>query len=133
MGLTPGIRTGVKVAVVSDTGKVLDTHTVYPHDPRCDWEGSLHALGRLVATQASTSSPSGNGTASRETDKLAAELIKRVQQVRARSKWTRSSSARPAHRVYSGERVREQGVAGARSGLARERIARRLQDPLAEW
>ena len=49
MGLDPGIRTGVKVAVVSDTGKVLATHTVYPHEPRCDWEGSLHALGRLVA------------------------------------------------------------------------------------
>ena len=50
MGLDPGIRTGVKVAVVSDTGKVLDTGTVFPHEPRCDWEGSLHALGRLVAT-----------------------------------------------------------------------------------
>ncbi|MES1163709.1 MAG: Tex-like N-terminal domain-containing protein, partial [Rhizobacter sp.] len=50
MGLDPGIRTGVKVAVVSDTGRVLDTHTVYPHEPRKDWEGSLHTLGRLVAT-----------------------------------------------------------------------------------
>ena len=49
MGLDPGIRTGVKVAVVSDTGKVLATDTVYPHEPRCDWEGSLHSLGRHVA------------------------------------------------------------------------------------
>jgi uncharacterized protein len=81
MGLDPGIRTGVKVAVVSDTGKVLDTHTVYPHEPRCDWEGSLHALGRLVATHGVNLIAIGNGTASRETDKLAADLIKRVNQI----------------------------------------------------
>jgi len=65
MGLDPGIRTGVKVAVVSDTGKVLGTHTVYPHEPRMDWEGSLHTLGRLVATHGVNLSAIGNGTASR--------------------------------------------------------------------
>src|SRR6218665_1645411 len=81
MGLDPGIRTGVKVAVVSDTGRVLDTHTVYPHEPRKDWEGSLHTLGRLVATQGVNLIAIGNGTASRETDKLAADLIKRIQQL----------------------------------------------------
>src|SRR5574343_317459 len=75
MGLDPGIRTGVKVAVVSDTGKVLATSTVYPHEPKCDWEGSLHTLGRLVATHGVNLIAIGNGTASRETDKLA-ELVK---------------------------------------------------------
>ncbi|MBT9459044.1 MAG: helix-hairpin-helix domain-containing protein, partial [Burkholderiaceae bacterium] len=79
MGLDPGIRTGVKVAVVSDTGKVLDTHTVYPHEPRKDWEGSIHTLGRLCATHGVNLIAIGNGTASRETDKLAADLIKRIQ------------------------------------------------------
>src|SRR5690606_27517671 len=79
MGLDPGIRTGVKVAVVSDTGKVLDTSTVYPHEPRKDWEGSLHTLGRLCATHGVNLIAIGNGTASRETDKLAADLIKRIQ------------------------------------------------------
>src|SRR5574343_401533 len=75
MGLDPGIRTGVKVAVVSDTDRVLDTATVYPHEPKCDWEGSLHTLGRLVATHGVNLIAIGNGTASRETDKLA-ELVK---------------------------------------------------------
>ena len=78
MGLDPGIRTGVKVAVVSDTGRVLATHTVYPHEPRNDWEGSLHALAKLVATHGVNLIAIGNGTASRETDKLAAELIQRI-------------------------------------------------------
>ncbi|WP_374587481.1 Tex-like N-terminal domain-containing protein, partial [Ideonella dechloratans] len=61
MGLDPGIRTGVKVAVVSDTGKVLATATVYPHEPKCDWEGSLHTLGRLVATHGVNLIAIGNG------------------------------------------------------------------------
>ena len=81
MGLDPGIRTGVKVAVVSDTGKVLGTHTVYPHPPRNDWDGSLHALARLVATHGVNLIAIGNGTASRETDKLAADLIQRIPQL----------------------------------------------------
>ena len=84
MGLDPGIRTGVKVAVVSDTGKVLDTHTVYPHEPRLDWEGSLHALGRLVATHGVNLIAIGNGTASRETDKLAGELMARIAKLAPR-------------------------------------------------
>ena len=77
-GSIPGIRTGVKVAVVDGTGKLLDTATVYPHEPRNDWEGSLHTLASLCATPPRASSISiGNGTASRETDKLAGELIAR--------------------------------------------------------
>ncbi|MBP7503528.1 MAG: RNA-binding transcriptional accessory protein, partial [Aquabacterium sp.] len=81
MGLDPGIRTGVKVAVVSDTGKVLDTSTVYPHEPRKDWEGSIHTLAKLCAAHGVNLIAIGNGTASRETDKLAADLIKRIQQL----------------------------------------------------
>jgi uncharacterized protein len=78
MGLDPGIRTGVKVAVVSDTGKVLATAAVFPHEPRCDWEGSLHVLGKLCAAHGVDLIAIGNGTASRETDKLAGDLIKRL-------------------------------------------------------
>ena len=84
MGLDPGIRTGVKVAVVSDTGKVLDTSTVYPHEPRCDWEGSLHTLGRLVAAHGINLIAIGNGTASRETDKLAGDLMARIAKLAPR-------------------------------------------------
>ena len=79
MGLDPGIRTGVKVAVVSDTGKLLDTATVFPHEPRHDWDGALHTLARLAAAHGVNLVATGNGTASRETDKLAGELIKRLQ------------------------------------------------------
>ncbi len=76
MGLDPGIRTGVKVAVVDETGKVVDTVTIYPHQPRNDWDGSLHTLALLAKKHSVTLIAIGNGTASRETDKLAQELIK---------------------------------------------------------
>jgi uncharacterized protein len=76
MGLDPGIRTGVKVAVVDATGKLVETATIYPHEPRRDWDGSLHTLARLVEKHGVQLIAIGNGTASRETDKLAAELIK---------------------------------------------------------
>jgi uncharacterized protein len=76
MGLDPGIRTGVKVAVVDATGKLVETATVFPHEPRKDWEGSLHILGKLCAKHGVNLIAIGNGTASRETDKLAADLIK---------------------------------------------------------
>ena len=72
MGLDPGLRTGVKVAVVDATGKVVDTATIYPHEPRNDWEGSLHTLSLLAAKHKARLISIGNGTASRETDKLAA-------------------------------------------------------------
>ncbi|RYE90703.1 MAG: RNA-binding transcriptional accessory protein, partial [Oxalobacteraceae bacterium] len=75
MGLDPGLRTGVKVAVVDATGKVVDTATVYPHQPRNDWDGSLHVLGQLAAKHNVSLISIGNGTASRETDKLAQDLI----------------------------------------------------------
>jgi uncharacterized protein len=133
MGLDPGIRTGVKVAVVDDTGRVLDTATVYPHEPRRDWDGALHALARLVGTHGVSLIAIGNGTASRETDRLAAELIERVR------------AAAPTHRVEKVV-VSEAGasVYSASEFASRElpeldvslrgavSIARRLQDPLAE-
>ena len=77
LGLDPGLRTGVKVAVVDATGKVIATDTIYPHVPRNDWEGSLRTLERLVNAHGIELVAIGNGTASRETDKLAADLVKR--------------------------------------------------------
>lgn len=78
MGLDPGIRTGVKVAVVDATSKLVATHTVYPHEPRRDWDGALHTLAQLCVTHSVSLIAIGNGTASRETDKLVAELIQRL-------------------------------------------------------
>ena len=78
LALDPGLRTGCKVAVVDATGKVLETSTVYPHAPRNDWDGTLAILAKLCAKHAVDLISIGNGTASRETDKLAAELIKKL-------------------------------------------------------
>ena len=77
IGLDPGLRTGVKVAVIDGTGKVLDTATVYPHEPRKDWDGTLRTLAALCARHHVQLIAIGNGTASRETDALAGDLIKR--------------------------------------------------------
>jgi len=133
MGLDPGIRTGVKVAVVSDTGKVLDTHTVYPHEPRCDWEGSLHALGRLVATHGVSLIAIGNGTASRETDKLAADLIKRVAAIAPEAKLDKVVVSEAGASVYSASEFASKELPDLDVSLrGAVSIARRLQDPLAE-
>ena len=133
MGLDPGIRTGVKVAVVSDTGKVLDTHTVYPHEPRLDWEGSLHALGRLVATHGVNLIAIGNGTASRETDKLAAELISRVQKIAPDVKLDKVVVSEAGASVYSASEFASKELPELDVSLrGAVSIARRLQDPLAE-
>src|SRR5690606_21686671 len=75
MGLDPGIRTGVKVAVVDATGKLVDTATVFPHEPKRDWEGALHTLGQLSAKHGVQLIAIGTGTATRQTDKLPAELL----------------------------------------------------------
>ncbi|MBZ8140093.1 RNA-binding transcriptional accessory protein [Rubrivivax gelatinosus] len=133
MGLDPGIRTGVKVAVVSDTGKVLDTHTVYPHEPRNDWEGSLHVLGRLVATHGVNLIAIGNGTASRETDKLAADLIKRVAQIAPDVKLDKVVVSEAGASVYSASEFASKELPELDVSLrGAVSIARRLQDPLAE-
>ena len=133
MGLDPGIRTGVKVAVVSDTGKVLDTATVYPHEPRKDWDGSLHALGRLVATHGVDLIAIGNGTASRETDKLAADLIKRVAALAPEHEIERVVVSEAGASVYSASEFASQELPDLDVSLrGAVSIARRLQDPLAE-
>ncbi len=133
MGLDPGIRTGVKVAVVSDTGKVLATDTVYPHEPRCDWEGSLHALGRHVATHGVNLIAIGNGTASRETDKLALELIKRIEKLAPDVKIDKVVVSEAGASVYSASEFASKELPDLDVSLrGAVSIARRLQDPLAE-
>ncbi len=129
LGLDPGLRTGVKVAVVDATGKLLDTATIYPHAPRKDWDGSLHALATLAAKHQVELFAIGNGTASRETDKLAADLIKRHPELRL----TKVMVSEAGASVYSASELAARefpeldvSLRGAVS------IARRLQDPLAE-
>jgi uncharacterized protein len=133
MGLDPGIRTGVKVAVVSDTGKVLDTATVYPHEPRKDWDGSLHTLARLVATHGVNLIAIGNGTASRETDKLAADLIKQVQAVAPDHAIQKLVVSEAGASVYSASELATKELPELDVSLrGAVSIARRVQDPLAE-
>ncbi len=154
MGLDPGIRTGVKVAIVDATGKVVDFTTVYPHEPRKDWEGSLHSLRKLAEKHSVQLIAIGNGTASRETDQLAADLIKQLGGSTSSQRTERVASA-----AFSPERVEGSprtdmvkvivSEAGASVYSASEyasqelpdldvsirgavSIARRLQDPLAE-
>ncbi|UXH77186.1 Tex family protein [Roseateles amylovorans] len=133
MGLDPGIRTGVKVAVVSDTGRVLDTSTVYPHEPKRDWEGSIHTLGRLCATHGVNLIAIGNGTASRETDKLAADLIKRIQQMAPGTMIEKVVVSEAGASVYSASEFASKELPELDVSLrGAVSIARRLQDPLAE-
>ena len=133
MGLDPGIRTGVKVAVVSDTGKVLTTDTVYPHEPRCDWEGSLHSLGRHVAMHGVNLIAIGNGTASRETDKLAADLMQRIATLAPELKLEKVVVSEAGASVYSASEFASKELPDLDVSLrGAVSIARRLQDPLAE-
>ncbi|MFN3416208.1 MAG: Tex family protein [Caldimonas sp.] len=133
MGLDPGIRTGVKVAVVNDTGKVVDTATVYPHEPRNDWDGAIHTLGRLCATHGVNLIAIGNGTASRETDKLAADLIKRIQQMAPGTKIDKVVVSEAGASVYSASEYASKELPDLDVSLrGAVSIARRVQDPLAE-
>jgi uncharacterized protein len=133
MGLDPGIRTGVKVAVVSDTGKVLDTSTVYPHEPRRDWEGALHTLARLVAAHGVQLVAIGNGTASRETDALAAELMRRIAAAAPELKLQKVVVSEAGASVYSASEFASKELPELDVSLrGAVSIARRLQDPLAE-
>lgn len=129
IGLDPGIRTGVKVAVVDATGKVVDTATIYPHEPRRDWEGSLRTLEGLARKHQAALTAIGNGTASRETDKLAAELLKRLSD-QPLSKMTVSEAGASVYSAskQASEELPELDVT-LRGAVS---IARRLQDPLAE-
>ena len=133
MGLDPGIRTGCKVAVVDATGKVLATDTVYPHEPRRDWEGALHALAKLCAMHRVDLIAIGNGTASRETDKLAADLIKRLQQIAPDTKIEKVVVSEAGASVYSASEYASKELPELDVSLrGAVSIARRLQDPLAE-
>ena len=129
MGLDPGIRTGVKVAVVDATGKVLDTATVYPHPPKNDWNGTLHTLAKLAERHRVTLIAIGNGTASRETDKLARDLIQLHPELRLTSIVVSEAGAS----VYSASEFASHELPELDVSLrGAVSIARRLQDPLAE-
>lgn len=133
MGLDPGIRTGVKVAVVDSTGKLVDTSTVYPHEPRKDWEGSLHTLGLLCVKHKVDLIAIGNGTASRETDQLAADLIKRLASLMPGHAIERMVVSEAGASVYSASEYASKEMPDIDVSLrGAASIARRLQDPLAE-
>ena len=129
MGLDPGLRSGVKVAIVDRTGKLLETATVYPHVPRNDWHGTLRALEMLAKKHAVDLISIGNGTASRETDKLAAELIKLHPEL----KLTKVVVSEAGASVYSASELAAREFPALDVTLrGAVSIARRLQDPLAE-
>jgi uncharacterized protein len=133
MGLDPGIRTGVKVAVVDATGKLLDTSTVYPHEPRKDWEGSLFTLAKLCEKHNVNLIAIGNGTASRETDKLAGDLIKQLARLRDGVEIQKAVVSEAGASVYSASEFASQEMPDVDVSLrGAASIARRLQDPLAE-
>lgn len=129
MGLDPGIRTGVKAAVVDATGKLLDTATIYPHPPRNQWDQSIAILAHLIKQHGVQLVSIGNGTASRETDQLVADLMKRHPELGV----TKITVSEAGASVYSASELAARefpeldvSLRGAVS------IARRLQDPLAE-
>jgi uncharacterized protein len=129
MGLDPGLRTGVKVAVVDATGKVVDTATVYPHVPHRRWDESLAVLGRLVQKHKVELIAIGNGTASRETDKLAGDLIRLLKDAQV----TKVVVSEAGASVYSASAYASQELPDLDVSLrGAVSIARRLQDPLAE-
>ncbi len=133
MGLDPGIRTGVKVAVVDATGKLVDTATVFPHEPRRDWDGSLFALAKLCDKHGVNLIAIGNGTASRETDKLAGELIKQLAKHHPDQAMQKVVVSEAGASVYSASEFASQEMPDVDVSLrGAASIARRLQDPLAE-
>ncbi|MFC9333606.1 Tex family protein [Arthrobacter sp. NPDC057009] len=141
LGLDPGLRTGVKVAVVDKTGKVVATDTVYPHAPARKWDEALATLTRLARQHAVELVAIGNGTASRETDKLAAELIKRLASAGDSGTGPGTGVAAPQKlvvseagaSVYSASALAAAELPGMDVSLrGAVSIARRLQDPLAE-
>ena len=127
MGLDPGLRTGVKVAVVDATGKVVDTATIYPHEPKRQWDESLAVLARLAEKHQVELVAIGNGTASRETDKLAGDLVKLMPRL------TKVMVSEAGASVYSASAYASQELPDLDVSLrGAVSIARRLQDPLAE-
>ncbi|MBP2232086.1 uncharacterized protein J2847_005411 [Azospirillum agricola] len=129
IGLDPGIRTGVKVAVVDATGKLVETTTIYPHPPRNDWDGSIAVLAALAHRHKAELISIGNGTASRETDKLASDLMKRHPELSL----TKLVVSEAGASVYSASETAALEFPGLDVSLrGAVSIARRLQDPLAE-
>ncbi|MEV6033690.1 Tex family protein [Nonomuraea sp. NPDC052116] len=127
MGLDPGLRTGVKVAVVDATGKVVETATIYPHEPKRQWDQSLAVLGALAQRHGVELIAIGNGTASRETDKLAGDLVKHMPSI------TKIVVSEAGASVYSASPYASQELPELDVSLrGAVSIARRLQDPLAE-
>jgi uncharacterized protein len=129
MGLDPGIRTGVKVAVVDATGKLVATDVIYPHEPRRQWEQSIAQLARLAAAHGVELMAIGNGTASRETDKLAAQLMRQHPELRLGKVVVSEAGAS----IYSASELAAREFPDLDVTLrGAVSIARRLQDPLAE-
>jgi len=129
MGLDPGFRTGVKVAVVDATGRLVATDTIYPHEPKNDWRGALASLGALCLKHNVALLSIGNGTASRETDKLAGELIAKVPDPKPLKVMVSEAGAS----VYSASELAAKEFSDLDVSLrGAVSIARRLQDPLAE-
>ena len=129
MGLDPGLRTGVKVAVIDATGKVVDTAAIFPHQPRNDWDASLRTLALLAEKHKVSLISIGNGTASRETDKLAQDLIK----LRPELQLTKIVVSEAGASVYSASEFASRELPELDVTLrGAVSIARRLQDPLAE-
>jgi uncharacterized protein len=129
MGLDPGIRTGVKVAVVDATGKVLDALVIYPHPPRNDWDGALDTLAKLAQKHQVALISIGNGTATRETEKLAQDLIMQRHDLNL----VKAVVSEAGASVYSASEFASLELPGLDVTLrGAVSIARRLQDPLAE-
>ena len=129
MGIDPGIRTGCKLAVVDATGKLLDTATIYPHEPRRDWDGAMHTLAALAARHNVELISIGNGTASRETDKLVGDLMRQYPELGLKKIVVSEAGASVySASEYAAREFPELDVS-LRGAVS---IARRLQDPLAE-
>lgn len=129
MGLDPGIRTGVKVAIVDQTGKLLDTTTIYPHPPRQQWNESIAILAKLIKQHQVQLVSIGNGTGSRETDTLVADVMKQYSEL----KFTRITVSEAGASVYSASELAAKEFPDLDVSLrGAVSIARRLQDPLAE-
>ena len=129
MGLDPGFRSGVKVAIVDATGKVVATTVIYPHEPQRQWDAALATLGKLAVAHRVDLIAIGNGTASRETDKLANDLVKLLPDLNM-SKIVVSEAGASVYSAsaFASEELPELDVT-LRGAVS---IARRLQDPLAE-
>ncbi|MFI3199645.1 MAG: Tex family protein [Methylococcaceae bacterium] len=129
MGLDPGIRTGVKVAIVDPTGKLLATETIYPHPPRKQWDESMATLAKLIKKYSVDLVSIGNGTGSRETDQLVADVIKQHSEL----KFTKITVSEAGASVYSASEFAAKEFPDLDVSLrGAVSIARRLQDPLAE-